>query len=148
MKLFIALIISINLIGCITSADNKTSLNKENPVKVDSIFLGYGYRESATLNGNKNFILHRGPEALIIGPEGFFSTDTFSVFVKIEDINRELDFSRTLNAVKNGRQKLFDVGNKCLTYKQTGIDTVSIGGKLITISVPIEPCIPFAIKPF
>jgi hypothetical protein len=150
MKLFIAVIISLNLVACITSNEKEAGKKTDATPKADTIFLGYGYqeRQSDSPNIYKNFIFHRGPDTLVVGPEGVFSSDTFSVFIKDEYIKRDIDFSRTLEAIKYGKLKLFDAGNKCLTFKQTGIDTILIDKKPFTISVPIEPCIPFSLSPF
>jgi hypothetical protein len=150
MKLFIAVIISLNLVACITSGEKERESKPDVTPKADSIFLGYGYqeRQSESPNMYKTFTFHRGPDTLVVGPEGVFSSDTFSVFIKDEFIKRDLDFSRTLEAIKYGKLKLFDVGNKCLTFKQTGIDTILIDKKPLTISVPIEPCMPFSLSPF
>jgi hypothetical protein len=51
---------------------------------------------------------------------------------------------RTRSAIQGSdRRALLDVGGQCLTFHQTGKDTVTIDKKQVIVEVPIEPCFPF-----
>lgn len=146
MKTYFMILFALILSACITSKEKESENAQGNNVKADSVFIGYGYQQRATVGLYQTFIFHRGPDPLVIGPEGVFTTDTFSVFINLDFISRDLDFSRTLSAIKLGRQKLFDVGNHCLSFTQTGKDTILIDKKTVIVSVPIEPCVPYLTK--
>lgn len=62
------------------------------------------------------------------------------IFGKITDQNAGLLGMETRNALQGGLDSIFDAGGHCLTFRQTGVDTIIIDKKKVIVSIPIEPC--------
>lgn len=133
MKNLLVILLSIILFGCVTNQDEKQQ---------SELFLGFGYECPSCTWMSSNWTawtMHKKARTPTTYPSG----DSIIIYAKIADQNAGLLGMATRNALNGGIDSIFDTGGHCLTFHQTGFDTVIIDRKKVLVQVPIEPCFKF-----
>lgn len=152
MLKFILLGCLIFLSACVTGnePEKRASQNKPDSTKTDSVkveptkkSLGYGIKYC-----NPYFELcgiDKRVDSLISFKIYNPPSDTFFIYISQLFLNGNPS-KETIEVLHQGNEMVFDAEDKCLTFEQSGIDTILIDKKKVIVSVPVEKCVPYMTK--